>query len=367
MSEMKVRNHVSGLKTLAVNGGQCVAKSLFKELYIDEGSIVIIDRTRNTSELLDRDNAAVDIVGNVLLEIMASPEYLDTQWITEMRENFDEIEDKVFLVKFDELFDKREFEVTYKPEVQFFVSYGDEVNEVPNHIKYVLIKNGGVSNAGVINLPKNIIESWKVSTETERALKIRHHLFQELDGIETKEHPTDNPDKEYELQVGSDPTIYMVSPAEYLDYPELFNDFDSYTEISADLLNENIRFEVSFDELKMMGRENWSEVHFVASQNNWEEELSEYERTFTTGSSQKVFDDRMGGNSMFSKALDEEGWGRGVLQRMEHADIDSFYFDIHDLDNVNLTSLESITLAREGIKVSDTFKNTQTISKQPKL
>lgn len=110
------------------------------------------------------------------------------------------------------------------------------------------------------------------------------------------------------------------------------------------ILAMNTEIEVTQQQLKTMGQEVWKTVHFVASQDNWNDgELTEYERTFMTNSIQKIFDDNMGGYSMFATALDEKCWGRrNLLQRMEDAEIDKFFFKGTDLKNIDLNHLKSM-------------------------
>lgn len=94
--------------------------------------------------------------------------------------------------------------------------------------------------------------------------------------------------------------------------------------------------------LTELGSAGWRSVHFVASQSNWEEELTEAQRTFKTHHDEKVFVEGLGGYSMFSTPVDKQSWfgeGRVMPMRMENAEIEEYFFTGDDLKQVDVPSL----------------------------
>ena len=120
--------------------------------------------------------------------------------------------------------------------------------------------------------------------------------------------------------------------------------FSSYVSLEGLLNYEKglSQLEISKEGLQALDSGSWQSVHFLASTDNWKENLSEYQRTFQTNSEEKIFDSSMGGYSMFSMPTDVKTWfgsSRQVPIRMEDAKIDKFYFTGDDIKGLKFAGV----------------------------
>lgn len=144
------------------------------------------------------------------------------------------------------------------------------------------------------------------------------------------------------------------------DYDDV--DFSNFESLDTFLAYENktSHLEISESNLRRLDSDSWKSVHFLASSSNWEEKLDNYERTFQTNSQEKIFDDSMGGNSMFSVPIDKHGWygeGRVLPMRMEDAKIDKFFFAGDDLNHLKLGSIiKEIKAPMNNINIEASIK-----------